>query len=109
MYAPPQDLEKQLQRELDQPWVTSFRDLAEGGAVGDIPVRHVELGVVEGVKELGTELEFFVLGEPGGLQQSQVGVVDSGAAAKRAWRVADGSERLRSERIGVKVLIGMQY
>jgi len=98
--------EQQFQRKLNNPWIARFGDLPEGWAVCDIAVRDIELGVVEGIKELGAELQFFMFGEPGGLQQSEVGVVDSRAAAERARRVADRAERLGSERVGIKVLIG---
>ena len=78
-------LEEKLQRKLHQSGIAGLGDLSELRAIGKIAVWIEELGVVEDVEELGTEINAPGFRKPNGFQYRKIGVADVRSAADGTW------------------------
>src|SRR5208282_2161766 len=98
-------LEDQFDRSLHQPGSSRTHDVSERCAI-DVAVhrsRSVELGVVENVKSLETELQRLGLTERNALQQRHVVVVDAWAVEETPLGVARLSQGLETEKAGIEI------
>src|SRR5207249_789005 len=87
-------LKVELQRKLHQSRIADMQHLAEGGAyIGDVAIDGVELRVVPEVENVATKFHLESFAQLGPLREAHIPVVDSGATANRARRIADGTQR----------------
>src|SRR5581483_4451800 len=100
------DLERQLQRYLPNSTITRPGYLAEvAGSNITRRTRERELGMVEDVEKLRSELERRPLSDGGVFVQGQVPVVDSGAMEEAPPRIACNPDIFRSKRACGKELV----
>ena len=73
-------LEKELQSKLHQTRVSHLRNLSELRSVREITVGIEELGMVEDIEELGSEINVLAFVDSEGLQDREIAVADMRAA-----------------------------
>src|SRR5580692_4707656 len=98
-------LEHELNRSLHQTGGGCADNVSERRTV-DVAVHgrwSVELGVVEEVESLETELQRLGFSEGNALQQSNVVIVDAGTVKEAALGVARQSHRLEAEKCGIEI------
>src|SRR6266404_9745635 len=100
-------LEYETQCELDLPCGESRPDGAEGRRTRAIGVRVAEVGVVEGVEQLATELNASSLGDGEVLADSEIDLVeavapdDVAAGVAERLRLVGGNRRVREAEVVV--------
>src|ERR1700736_3620918 len=85
-------LKIKLQSNLHQARISDLLGYAEVGAVGDVAVYVVEMGVIGNVEDIPTELKVLALADRDFLLQGHIPVVQADSAADSAARSAEVAE-----------------
>src|SRR5439155_13625143 len=97
-------LELVLQTELDRPPIARRQDTTECRSCSDRRVRHGEVGAVEQIEELGTELQRVALDDLELLVHAEIDAREARPDHRVIADVAEGADRVCGERRSLEVL-----
>src|SRR5258708_3209964 len=107
MCRAPIELERNLGRELDEPWIACLRYPAKIRPSRNVAVRIQELRVIKDVEELDAEFPDIVLLDLRSLNHREIPVVHARSGKHVMTCVADLAQRLHDKGIGVEIQVGL--